>query len=226
MNDEVLETKTLQLKAFDRAVFTGHGGLTIVQGDRESLTIETHPDTLPRIKVEVADGTLHVGQGRTLGDKIGFALETSLTRKEIRYTLTVRKLAGLELGGVFVASAGPLPADNLSLTLTGPSRLTVDGLTARTLHADMRSAGMMAVSGEVDEQRIALGGPADYDAPRLRSKKASVTVSGPGSATVWAADELDVTIRGIGSVKYFGAPKIRRRISGIGSLARLGDSPR
>ena len=226
MTAEPTETKTLELSAFDRAIFTGHGELTITQGDRESLTLETHPDTLPKIKVEVVDGTLHVGQGRTLSDKIGFALQTSLTRKEIRYTLTVRKLASLELGGVFTAAARGLVADGLSLKLTGPSQLRVEGLTSETLHVDMPAAGMLAVDGSVAEQQVKLGGPGDYDAPRLNSKKASIVVSGPGRAAVWVSDQLDVNIRGIGSVEYYGSPKVHQRISGIGSIARLGESPR
>jgi len=226
MTAETVATKTVDFDGFDRAVFTGHGELTITQGDRESITIETHPDTLPKIKVEVVNGTLHVGQGRTLGDKIGFALETSLTRKEIRYTLTVRKLAGLELGGVFTAAARGLVADGLSLKLTGPSQLRVEGLAAKALHVDMPAAGMLAVDGTVAEQQVKVGGPGDYDATRLSSKKASIVVNGPGRAAVWASDELDVNIRGIGRVEYYGAPKVHQRISGIGSIARLGESPR
>jgi hypothetical protein len=225
MTAEARATKTLDLESFDRVVFTGHGELTITQGDRESLTIETHSEVLTKIKAEVVDGTLHVGQGRTLGDKIGFALETSLTRKEIRYALTVRKLASLELGGAFAAAASSIVTDRLSLKLSGPSHLTVDGLTAKALHVDMPVAGMVTAAGEAEEQQVSMGGPGNYEAPRLRSKKASITVKGPGKATVWATDELDLTILGIGSIEYYGSPKVRRHISGIGAVTRLGESP-
>jgi len=225
MNDEVFETKTMELEAFDRAVFSGHGELTIAQGDRESLTIEAHPDILPKIKVEVVDGTLRVGQGRTLEDKIGFSLETSLTRKRIRYTLTVRKLSGLELKGPFVVSANGIKADDLSLDVNGPVKGSFDGLTARALHVDVLAPCALSISGEAEEQQVSLSGPGNYQAPRLKSKTASLDISGPGNATVWATDELKVSIHGVGNVGYYGSPRLCKRVSGIGAVARLGESP-
>ena len=225
MNDEVFETKTMELEAFDRAVFSGHGELTIAQGDRESLTIEAHPDILPKIKVEVVDGTLRVGQGRTLEDKIGFSLETSLTRKRIRYTLTVRKLSGLELKGPFVVSANGIKADDLSLDVNGPVKGSFDGLAVRALHVDVMAPGALSISGEVEEQQVSLSGPGNYQAPRLKSKTASLDISGPGNATVWATDELKVSIHGVGNVGYYGSPRLCKRVSGIGAVARLGESP-
>ena len=84
----VLEER--DVKDFYRVRWTGYGELVIQQGDRESLTIETDPDLLPKIVSEVEYGKLELGRGGTWRDQLNFAFETSLTRKPIYYRLTVR----------------------------------------------------------------------------------------------------------------------------------------
>ena len=55
----------------------------------------------------------------------------------------------------------------------------------------------------------------------LRAKKVIVDVSGAGSISVFAADELDVTISGAATVDYHGNPKkLHESISGAGVLRK------
>jgi hypothetical protein len=75
----------------------------------------------------------------------------------------------------------------------------------------------------VAEQTVTISGAARYDAPKLESQKAKATLTGLGSATVWAVEELDATIRGAGSVEYYGSPGVKKNISGLGNVTSLGN---
>jgi hypothetical protein len=68
-----------------------------------------------------------------------------------------------------------------------------------------------------------ISGFGDFKAKELQSKTANVNISGAGSATVWAEDELDATISGAGSVNYYGSPSVTKNVNGVGSISRISD---
>lgn len=74
--------------------------LVINPGEKESLTIQGPAKLIPRIRTQVRDGTLVITLGGTILDKILDALTTSLTRKKITYSLTVRQLDEIFLCGL------------------------------------------------------------------------------------------------------------------------------
>jgi len=119
-----LVTESREVSNFDRVALRDYGELVITQGEQESLTIEAHPDILPKIKTEVRDGKLIIKIGGSWFDKLGHAISTSLTRQWIKYNLTVKKLTGLEIAGAVSVKASNIETDRLALRLSGPARST------------------------------------------------------------------------------------------------------
>lgn len=218
-----LVAESREVSNFDRVALRDYGELVITQGEEESLTIEAHPDILPKIKTEVRDGKLTIKIGGSWLDKLGDALATGLTRQWIKYNLTVKKLTGLEISGAVRVNASDIETDRLALKLTGAGQVNIEALSAEVLEIDLPGACAIKVSGKVEEQRIALSGAGSYSAPKLESSRASVDLRGAGQATVWAVEDLDVTIRGLGSVEYYGTPTVKKSISGIGTVTSLGN---
>jgi len=218
-----LVTESREVSNFDRVALRDYGELVITQGEQESLTIEAHPDILPKIKTEVRDGKLIIKIGGSWFDKLGHAISTSLTRQWIKYNLTVKKLTGLEIAGAVSVKASNIETDRLALRLSGAGQVNIEALSAEVLEIDLPGACAIKVSGKVGEQRIALSGAGSYKAPKLESRRASVDLRGAGQATVWAVEDLDVAIRGLGSVEYYGTPTIKKSISGIGTVTSLGN---
>ena len=218
-----LVTESREVSNFDRVVLREYGELAITQGERESLTVEADQDILPRIKTEVRDGRLVIGIGGGWLDKLGDALATSLTGKRINYSLTVKKLTGLEIHGAGRVSASNIETDRLALRLGGAGQVNIEHLTAELLEVDLPGVGKIGLTGQVAEQRIVISGAGNYSAPKLESKKASVDLRGAGKATVWAVEDLDATIRGLGSVEYYGSPSVKQTVSGLGSVTSLGN---
>jgi len=223
MSTDNLVTESREVSNFDRVFLRDYGELVITQGEQESLTIEAHPDILPKIKTEAKDGKLIIKISGSWLDKLGDALSTGLTRLRIKYNLTVKKLTSLEIAGAVSIKASNIETDRLALKLSGAGQVNIEALSAEVLEVDMPGACAIKVSGKVEEQSIAMSGAGSYKAPKLESKRASVDLRGAGQATVWAVGELDVAIRGIGSVEYYGRPTIKKSISGIGTVTSLGN---
>lgn len=210
------------VKDFNRVRWTGHGELVIQQGDRESLTIETDVDLMPKIISEVEHGQLELGRGGTWKDQLSFALETSLTRKPIYYRLTVREISELEIRGAGTILIQGISTDNLYLKASGANRIRSESLAVDSLEVDLPVGGLVEMDGLVFEQFVSLKGPSSYRAQSLKSHRTRIEIHGPGEAVVNVGDELDVLVRGLGSVKYIGSPKIYKKLSGLGSLSRIG----
>jgi hypothetical protein len=218
-----LVTESRKVSNFDRVLLRDYGELVITQGEQESLTIETHPDVLTRIKTEVREGKLVIEIGGTWMDKLGHAFSTGLTRQWVKYNLTVRKLTGLEIAGAVRVNASDIETDRLALKLSGAGQVNIKALSAEVLEVDSPGAGAINISGKVGEQRIAISGAGSYKAPKLESRRASVDLRGAGQATVWAVEDLDVAIGGLGSVEYYGFPTVRKKVSGLGTVTSLGN---
>jgi hypothetical protein len=156
-------------------------------------------------------------------DQLGFALSTSLTRPTVRYHLTVKDLACLDLTGLVSARAAQLRANNLSLKLSGAGELAIGSLTAQRLAVDLQGVIRIELDGEVAEQRVTIEGPGHYKAANLRSRRASVSVQGIGRADIWVTDSLAMKVRGMGHVGVRGTPKIRKDVAPRAPLLKFGN---
>ena len=65
---------------------------------------------------------------------------------------------------------------------------------------------------------LSIAGSCNIDAAALKAKRARVSISGSGGATVNATDALDVRIAGSGDLRYLGAPRLTQNVSGSGSV--------
>ena len=213
-NERVVENR--EVGGFNRVVLCVHNMMNeieITQGEHEALTIEGRPEVLAKITTVVRGGELAIRLDGSLLDKLGFALTTSLTRAVVRYHLTVRELAGLELIGLVNANAAKLRAENLSLKLKGAGGIAIGSLVARQVNVDLHGACRISLSGQVEGQDVKLRGPGLYEALDLKSRRAFVNLKELGRARVWAVDRLGVKVRGLGRVEVRGTPEIREDIS-------------
>jgi hypothetical protein len=208
-------TETREVSNFQEVSFSAFGGLTITQGEQESLTIEAPRDIMARIETEVSGGTLYIRF-----DEEGF-LPFPLPPR-IVYNLTMREISGLDHSGAGSIHAPSIETDRLELVLSGAGGVTIDSLSAQTLEVRLNGAGGIELAGQVTEQDVTISGGGAYSAGDLESQRATVNSSGVGSSTVWATDSLDVTISGVGRVEYYGSPRVSQTVSGVGSVRSLG----
>jgi hypothetical protein len=220
-------SQTRNVSGFDQISLHAqrHNELIIKQGEQESLTIEAPRDILKRIETRVSQGRLTISLKGSLQDKLRDTIGTSITKPTIRYRVTVKTLTRLEVASSGRFGIGRMETERLAIVFKGAGEVLIGALKAKWLEVDFPGAGRIEVAGQVSEQTITLSGAGEYDAPRLSSQKAKVTINGVGKAAVWAEEALDVTIRGAGRVSYYGSPRISQSITAVGKLISLGEHP-
>lgn len=210
-------TEERPVNDFTRVNFTGFGELSLVQGEREALTIQTDDNILPYIKTRVSGETLTISF-----DEQGWQPIVRPTQP-IRFQLTMKTLAHLELSGAGTVTATDLTADHLTLVESGAGAIAIANLTADVVTVDMSGAGTIDLAGKVTGQTVEMSGLGTYHAENLASQTTQVILSGAGEATVWVSAQLDAEISGAGTIRYYGSPQTNTSSTGIGSVKHLGD---
>jgi hypothetical protein len=204
---------------FTQLIFDAAGEVFIEHGNICTLRAEGDQDLIDQVKTEVAEDTLSIifkteEQGLK---KLKWIEEES----KIKYFITLKSLSGLTLSG-----AGNIHADNLSggslrILHSGEGRLILKGLNYQELQISMEGLGEILLEGGVQSQDIDLSGLGTIKAEDLRSRKSNVTVSGAGTARIWAEEELNATLTGAGSILYKGQPVVKKSITGLGTIIPL-----
>jgi hypothetical protein len=206
-------SETRQVHGFDRVQVDGTGTLFITQGAAEALTIRAASDVLPRLRSDVQDGLL------LLGPQPGLSINSSVP---IRYDLTIQRLSSVVLTGAAAAQADGLRTDQLALDISGAGRIGLTGLTTGALTVRITGTGKVTAAGQAPEQTVSITGAGDYAGSNLASQRATVDLSGAGSAELRVSDQLRATVSGVGRVTYVGSPAVEQHMSGVGSVTRSG----
>jgi putative autotransporter adhesin-like protein len=185
-------TEPRTVSGFSAVSLSGSGRVIVEQTGTESLTVTTDDNLLPYIRTEVHGNTLELGTKDPM---------TNLNPTEdIVFTLTVKKLDDMRI--------------------SGSGEADVKGLTENQLQVRISGSGDMTGQGTVDDLDLRISGSGSYSGEDLKSKRATVGVSGSGSVIVSASETLDASVSGSGSVEYVGDPRITQNVSGSGSVHR------
>lgn len=205
------------VSGFERVTISTSGDLTLVQGAAEGLTIEADDNLLPHIQTEVQDGALVIRFDRQNWSQV------YRPSRRITYTLAMKTLRGLAASGSVNVTAQDLTADDLRITVSGSSNVRIGRLEVETLTYTLSGSGSVQVAGRAARQDLTISGSGRYAAADLASDAVRASISGSGTATVWAHDTLDARISGSGSIGYYGRPRVNQSISGSGKLTSLGE---
>jgi len=189
--------------------------LIVKQGARESLTVRADRRVLPYLRTTVRNGRLELDLD---SDAAGNRLECV---NEIVFEVTVVNLSALEVSGAGSVVIDGLRGKQLSLDLGGAASVRMDRAALGGLDLTMSGAVKVSASGQATRQSVRISGTGHYQAERLASQTAVISISGTGHARVMAARELDASISGVGNIEYVGNPRVKQSISGMGSLARV-----
>jgi hypothetical protein len=190
-----LITELRPVSGFD-AISLSSGELTLRQGESEALTIEAEDNLLPYLTSDVRNGTLIL---QFVPNWPGIICPT----RPIRYKLTVKNLAALNLSGAGRIQHAQLPLHHLAVTVDGVGQSKIDRLVARDLAFDFGGSQDADLAGQVDSPLIVIGDPSDPQAGDLASQTAQVTLGGTCAALRWVQESLAINISGSGVVSYY-----------------------
>jgi hypothetical protein len=195
------------------------GSIQITQGEKDELRIVADPEIRSRIITDVRDGILII---RHDNDFLDWIKTWTSNLEPLRFFLTMREIHSLKLSGAGSLKAPSIQSDSLELVNSGAGSQMIENLVATSFKVELSGAGSIDVAGKTVQQDIKLSGAGSYNAGRLESQKATVRLSGIGSASVWVKESLDTNLSGIGSVEYRGEPQVTKRITGMGSVKSIG----
>lgn len=199
------------VSGFNAIQLQGVGQLQIMQGDREYLTIEAEEKVRNRITTEVRNGTLVIEPARNFR-----------TDQPIVYHVGVETLDNLSVSGSGSASADALTTDELTLETSGTANITISDLTATELQATLTGSSRVALDGTVERQDVTLQGTSVYDAGSLESTDATVTASDTAQAVVDVSDTLTASASGVSKIVYSGEAAVTPSTSGVASITQAG----
>jgi hypothetical protein len=207
---------------FTQLDFHGAGELYLEQGDICTLRIEGDQDLIGKVRTIVADEILAISIS---SDEVGFQkLKLIAEESRLKYYLTVKKLTGLNLSGFSSIHGSKLIGNTLSIVHSGEGTMILLGIQYQQLHVTLKGMGEINLNGEVQSQDVDFSGLGAYVAENLKTQQTNITVSGAGSAKVWAETELNATLTGAGSIQYKGHPMLEKSITGLGSIKPLENS--
>jgi hypothetical protein len=177
------------VSGFDSIALSGDGQLIIEQGDSDSLTVTADDNLLPYLTSDVS------GKELRLSTRNGTSVNPS---RRVVYHVSLKKLQDIALSGSGSVDASHVNTDRLKISVSGS--------------ADIRT------SGNAGQQDISISGSADYHGEDLKTKIASIEISGAAKAVVAVSDKLDASVSGAGSIEYVGDPVVTQQVSGAGSI--------
>ncbi len=189
---------------FDQVDFSGIGEMTIIQGDKESLTIEADDNIIDHIETGVS--------GRTLN--IGFERNFNITGMvNINYTLVVKDLSRLQLSGFGNIDIDQFKAGALDIDLSGSGNLTIAELQADRLNIDTTGFGNIEM-GQLDTAAldVAMGGSGSLKLEQLTADSMKVSLTGFGNIEV-GGECADVEAKITGSGSYKGGDLRSQRVT-------------
>jgi hypothetical protein len=199
--------------------FKSVGEVFLSQGDTCDLRIEGDPELIKKVITRVEDGVLTITYDLNVVDWTGLGWISAENR--LRYTITVKELDQLTLGGAGVIHVEELIGDTLKLNHSGLGLLNITGLNVNEVDVILGGLGEVRLAGHVHAQVVALSGGGSYQAVELRSQEADVTLTGAGTAKVWVESKLMASVSGAGSILYRGEPQVDQSVSGLGGVKPL-----
>ncbi len=202
-----LITEKRDVSSFYEVQLKGSGKVTLTQGDKQSLEIQTDDNIMPLIETRVINKKLTISHGKH-----------HLRPTSFNVDITVVKLEGVSIAGSGdISGNSRFFSDNFYAEISGSGDIELE-LEVNKMKAAISGSGSINLFGKADDFTAAISGSGKINAFDLEMKNFSATISGSGDCRVNASESLNATISGSGDIYYKGRPQISTRISGSGSL--------
>lgn len=175
------ETKTYELRDFDRIEFAGVYDAQVKVGGDFSISVSGSQSEMALSDIRVENGVLVLDRAESDKDRHGVR-----NRRGLKAEITLPALNGVEASGVADVDVTGVAADSFSASLAGVGSVNVEG-TCGTLKARLSGVG-------------------DLDTQELLCKSVDVAVTGVGDADVYASESVNASIGGVGSISVDGSP--------------------
>ena len=227
-----ITTKTVNTSDYNEVKVVGSMDVFLESGTEGSIKVTTDANIHEYLKIESSGGTL------TIRIEKGVSIRT---KKGIHIVVPFQDISEVSLtGSGDLVTRDTIKTANFSAQLTGSGdvELSVEAnsveaklvgsgdvilkIDATRVEADLTGSGDFDLSGSTKEFDVGVHGSGDLEGASLRSDDTTVYVSGSGSATINASNNLKARVSGSGSIRYSGSPQSSdKKVSGSGSIRSI-----
>ncbi len=209
----ISQSRTLQDFAAIHVAYPAH--VLIRQGSAEALTIEAEDNVVASIQTRVVNLVLEIDNVRDHNVVV-------VPTRPVNITITVKDLSELDFDSAGDITVQTLQADHLRAVLNGAGGMKFEGLSLKSLEANLSGVGSLEASGKVDTLDVRVDGMGSFEGAQLQSQNATVNLDGVGSANVWADGKLAANVNGLGSINYYGNAQVSKTVNGLGNVHYMG----
>jgi hypothetical protein len=192
-------TEERAVSDFERVSLGGFGDVFITQGEQESLTVEADDNLMPYIETSVKDGTLVL---RFIGEAEHRDVRPT---KRIKFNVGIKKVTGLEIGGVGDIHAPSLNAESLELEIGGVGDVSISTVTVDDLYVLIGGVGDVNINSlDANDLEFVLDGAVNINVDALDADKLVAVLNGAGDV-VLAGQVVEQSIFLNGAINHWAA---------------------
>lgn len=181
---------------FTSIELTGNQKIILLQGDVQSIKVETDENLQEKVQ-------FHVNSGKLDLDLKGIGEVTKLN-----ITITCKDIYSISTNGISdVRTENVIKSDKLYISASGASNMDIN-LNVKELETNISGAANVVLTGKATINNVAVSGAGNLKATDLETEKTYAKVSGVGKAKVNATAEIKGGISGSGEISYKSKPPV------------------
>jgi hypothetical protein len=209
--DGNIKTEDRSVGSFKNVEVGGAAKVMVSQGDQNSVKIEGDENLLPYMEV------YKEGDKVIIREKPGYNL---IPTNDMKVYVTAPVYNKIDASGAcdIIGETKISNSEDLEMHVSGAGDIRMD-VDAPRLSSRVSGIGSIFLKGQTKDVDLDLSGAGHAHCFDLLSENTKVSISGAGSAEVYASVKLDASVSGAGSVTYKGnATDVSQHVSGAGSV--------
>jgi len=211
---------TTVVKSFNKVIVSPHIQVTFVEGDQESVTIESNTVSNDKLNIEVKDKTLRIylegAKEITKNQKVydnGNKEKRSIYNGTIvKATVTYKTLNNLSVRGEeTIVCNSLLQGKRFNLKIYGESHVVLNAVNLGELRTTIYGESYLDIkSGTVNHQRYTTYGEGKINTLGINNSSTKITAYGESDFSLNVSDAIKITAYGEAKLQYTGNPVITK----------------
>jgi hypothetical protein len=202
--------KDISVKPFSSVEVSTVCNVFLIQGDKESVRVESDKDLSDILSVE------NNGEKLIIGIKEGRKMVSS-SKMDIYITFRMLNAISVKVAGN-IESNNTLKMNDLNLSVKAAGNLNLS-LSCTKLEANLKAMGNVNLKGSAKETVLNCKGLGNINANDFKVENLTVNLQGTGNVKVYAVTEISIDASGTGNISYKGKPTVKHLSkSGTGSV--------
>lgn len=221
-NYSIAQSKVIDVEAFDKVIISPNIEVIFVEGNKESVSIESITVPMDKLNVVVKNNTLNVylddakitANKRKEKNKGNIRNTSIYNGTVVRAIITYKKISSLDLRGeekfVFKST---MNSDNLRLNIYGESQVYFNDVYLKYLQVSIYGESYLEITkGNIEKQKFTAYGESKVNTSNIVNTETKLTAYGDGSFQLNVSKKLKITSYGEATIIYSGNPEIDKGI--------------